>query len=68
MNRPIKDATVKRCHDQPRAYLQFYVAACCHARRLTTLRGLTPCEFISRTWAKEPDLFRLDPAHHIPGL
>jgi hypothetical protein len=24
-------------------------------------------EFICQAWAKEPDRFRLDPSHHIPG-
>jgi hypothetical protein len=38
-----------------------------HARRLKTLRGLTPYEHILQVWTKEPDRFRLDPSHHIPG-
>ncbi len=36
-----------------------------HARRLKTLRGLTPNEFICQVSAKEPDWFRLDPSHLI---
>jgi transposase InsO family protein len=71
MNRTIKDATVKRyhydTHDQLRAHLQLFVDAYNHARRLKTLRGLTPCEFVCHAWTKEPDRFRLDPSHHIPG-
>ncbi|MGW9822439.1 hypothetical protein ACUXK4_005034, partial [Methylorubrum extorquens] len=29
--------------------------------------GLTPYEFICQTWTKEPERFRLDPSHHMPG-
>jgi transposase InsO family protein len=71
MNRTIKDATVKRyhyeSHDQLRAHLQLFVDTYNHARRLKTLRGLTPYEFIHQVWTKEPNRFRLDPSHHIPG-
>jgi transposase InsO family protein len=71
MNRTLKDATVKRYHyesrDQLRAHLQLFVDAYNHARRLKTLRGLTPYEFIHQVWTKEPERFRLDPSHHIPG-
>jgi transposase InsO family protein len=71
MNRTLKDATVKRyhydSHAQLRAHLQLFVDAYNHARRLKTLRGLTPHEFIHQAWAKDPNRFRLDPSHHIPG-
>jgi transposase InsO family protein len=71
MNRTLKDATVKRCHcesrDQLRAHLQLFVDAYNHARRLKTLRGLTPYEFIHQVWTKEPERFRFNPSHHILG-
>ncbi|WP_458098487.1 IS481 family transposase [Roseomonas sp. WA12] len=71
MNRTIKDATVKQyhydTHEQLRSHLQLFVDAYNHARRLKTLRGLTPNEFIHQTWTKEPKRFRLDPSHHTPG-
>ncbi|HZG68523.1 MAG TPA: IS481 family transposase [Herpetosiphonaceae bacterium] len=71
MNRTLTDATVKRyhydSHDQLRAHLQLFVDAYNHARRLKTLRGLTPYEFVCQIWTKEPDRFRLDPSHHTPG-
>jgi transposase InsO family protein len=71
MNRTIKDATVKRyhydSHDQLRTHLALFVDAYNHARRLKTLRGLTPYEFICQAWTQTPDRFRLDPSHHIPG-
>jgi transposase InsO family protein len=71
MNRTIKDATVKRYHydnhDQLRTHLGLFVDAYNHARRLKTLRGLTPYEFVCQVWTKEPERFRLNPPHHIPG-
>jgi transposase InsO family protein len=71
MNRTIKDATVKRyhydTHEQLRSHLQLFVDAYNHARRLKTLRGLTPNEFIHQAWTKEPKRFRLGPSHHTPG-
>ncbi|MEM6441574.1 MAG: IS481 family transposase, partial [Pseudomonadota bacterium] len=38
------------------------------ARRLKTLGGLTPYEFICKTWTKERQRFTLDPTHQMPGL
>ena len=71
MNRTIKDATVKRyhyaSHDELRQHLQLFVDAYNYGRRLKTLRGLTPYEFICQTWTKEPERFRFDPSHHMPG-
>jgi transposase InsO family protein len=71
MNRTIKDATVKRyhyaSHDELRQHLPLFVEAYNYGRRLKTLRGLTPYEFICQTWTKEPERFRLDPSHHTPG-
>ena len=71
MNRTLKDATVKRyhydSHDQLRTHLRLFLDAYNHARRLKTLRGLTPYEFVCQVWTKEPNRFRLNPSHHIPG-
>ena len=71
MNRTLKEATVKRyhyeSHDQLRSRLQLFLDAYNHARRLKTLRGLTPYEHILHAWTKEPDRFRINPSHHIPG-
>jgi len=48
MNRTIKEAVVKRyhddSHDQPRTHLTEFMAAHTFARRLKTLGGLTPYE------------------------
>jgi hypothetical protein len=52
MNRTIKDATVKRynydSHDQLRTHLADLLAAYNFARRLKTLGGLTPYEYICK--------------------
>ncbi|MBY3123074.1 IS481 family transposase, partial [Rhizobium laguerreae] len=37
-------------------------------RRLKTLKGLTPYEFICRQWTSEPKNFSLKPIHQFPGL
>ena len=72
MNRTIKDATVKRfhydSHDQLRTHLADFLAAYNFARRLKTLSGLTPYEYICKIWTSEPDRFILDPIHQMPGL
>jgi transposase InsO family protein len=72
MNRTIKDATVKRyhydSHEQLRSHLADFMAAYNFARRLKTLGGLTPYEYICKVWTSEPDRFILDPIHQMPGL
>ncbi len=70
MNRTIKDVTVKcyhyDSHAELRAHLGLFLDAYNHARRLKTLRGLTPYEFVCQTCTKEPDRFRLDSSRHLP--
>ncbi len=72
MNRTIKDATVKRhfyeTHDQLRANLQNFVDAYNFARRLKTLKGLTPYEFVCKAWTSEPQRLKLNPLQQMPGL
>ena len=72
MNRTIKEATVKRfhyeSHDQLRVNLADFLAAYNFARRLKTLSGLTPYEYIAKTWTSEPERFIVDPIHQMPGL
>ena len=72
MNRTIKDATVKRFHyddhDHLRRHLQNFIDAYNFGRRLKTLKGLTPYEFIYKQWTGEPDRFKLNPIHQMPGL
>ena len=72
MNRTIKDATVRRfyyeSHDQLRRHLANFVSAYNFGRRLKTLKGLTPYEFICKTWASKPQHFTLNPLQKMPGL
>jgi transposase InsO family protein len=69
MNRTLKDATVKRyhygSHDELRHHLQLFVNAYNYGRRLKTLRGLTPYEFICKTWAEQPSRFTSDRAYEV---
>ncbi len=72
MNRTLKDATVKRYyydnHHQLRQHLYNFVNAYNFAKRLKTLKGLTPYEFILKTWQNEPNRFIVNPTHHMLGL
>ena len=71
MNRTIKEATVKRfhydSHQQFEAHLNVFIDAYNYGRRLKTLRGLTPYEYICKIWTSEPRRFKLDPTHQTPG-
>ena len=72
MNRTIKEATVKRFHydnhEQLTRHLEDFINAYNYGRRLKTLRGLTPYEFISKCWTKEPERFNINPIHQMPRL
>jgi hypothetical protein len=67
-----EDATVKRSfyesHNQLRTHLRDFVDAYNFARRLKTLKGLTPYEFICKAWTSQPERFKLNPLHKCPGL
>ena len=70
MNRTIKEATVKRfhcdSHRQLEIHLADFIAAYNFGRRLKTLKGLTPYEFIRKRWTAEPDRFTLNPLQQMP--
>ena len=72
INRTIKDATVKRyfyeTHDQLRTHLRDFVDAYNFGRRLKTLNGLTPFEFVCKRWTTDPERFTLNPLQQMPGL
>jgi transposase InsO family protein len=72
MNRTLKEATVRRYfydnHDQLRAHLAAFVDAYNFAKRLKTLKGLTPFEHICKCWTEDPNRFNVDPTHLSPGL
>jgi len=72
MNRTLKEATVQRyyydSHKQLRRHLDDFVNAYNFGRRLKTLKGLTPFEFICKTWTSQPQRFNLNPLQQMPGL
>jgi hypothetical protein len=72
MNRTIKEATVKRyyyeSHEQLKTHLQSFLMAYNYARRLKTLEGLAPYEFICARWETERERFTANPLHHTGGL
>jgi hypothetical protein len=72
MNRTIKEATVKRyhyeTHSQSKTRVTDFIAAYNYARRLKTLNGLTPYEYICKIWTAEPEMFIVNLNHHTLGL
>ena len=72
MNRTLKEATVRRyyyeTHDQLKSHMAAFVNAYNYAKRLKTLKGLTPFEFIVKCWTNEPQRFKVNPTHHSTGL
>jgi transposase-like protein len=72
MNRTLKEATVQRYyyenHERLREHLHTFVNAYHFAKKLKTLKGLTPYEFIIKSWQLEPNLFMINPHHFIKGL
>jgi transposase InsO family protein len=72
MNRTIKEATVKRyhypSHDHLKQHLHAFLMAYNFAKRLKTLKGLTPYEYICKIWTNEPDRFNVNPFQHTVGL
>ena len=55
-------------HQQLEAHLADFISAYNFGRRLKTLKGLTPCEFICKSWTAEPERFNLNQTHQMPGL
>jgi transposase InsO family protein len=72
MNRTLKDATVKKydyqTHHHLKEHLQAFLMADTFAKRLKTLKGLTPFEYLCQCWDKEPERFTITPYHHTLGL
>ncbi|UHC16223.1 IS481 family transposase [Methylobacterium currus] len=71
MNRAIKDATVKVFHfddlQSLKAHVLAFVTAFNVAKHLKALRWKTPFQTICQAWTKDPDRFKIDPHHLIPG-
>jgi len=72
MNRTLKEATVRAYHYENHKQLQAHLAAFLNAynfaKRLKTLRGLTPYEAVCNAWTEMPNRFRLPPSHLTVGL
>ena len=72
MNRSLKEATVRRYHYATHRRLKEHLAAFLDAynfaKRLKTLRGLTPYEAICNAWTDQPARFWYDPIHLTSGL
>jgi len=72
MNRTIKEATVRRYHyerhRQLSDHLNDFINAYNFAKRLKTLKGLTPFEYVTKCWSNLPKLFTSNPLHLFPGL
>lgn len=72
MNRTLKEATVKKyyyqTHKHLKQHLYDFVKAYNFAKRLKTLKGLTPYEYIVKQWQIQPERFILNPIHHTTGL
>jgi len=72
MNRTMKNATVKRFHyesqEQLRTHLADFMAGYNFGRRLKTLNGLTPYEYIARVLISQPGRFIINPIRQMPGL
>lgn len=70
MSRTIKATTAKRyhfdSHNELRAHLADFIAACDFARRLKTLSGLKPCEYTCKIWTSQPDRFIVTPINQMP--
>ena len=68
---PITDATTKAFHytslEELRSHLKDYLWAYNSARPLRALKGCTPIGFILEQWHKNPQHFKGDPVHYLPG-
>ena len=69
--RTLKDATVKAFHYETRgalsAHLLAFVTAYNFAKHLKALRWRTPYQAICDAWAVDPQPFKLNPHHLMPG-
>ena len=67
MNRTIKEAAVYRYYyvssEKLKQHLNTFLNAYHFAKRLKTLKGLTPYEFIKHYWTQKPEAFTLKPTH-----
>jgi transposase InsO family protein len=71
MKRTPTESTVKKYYHQTHQHLKEHLYAFLKvyncAKRHTTLKGLTPYEYICQYWQKELEHFTINPFHHIVG-
>ncbi len=71
MNRTVKDATTKTFHydtaELLRAHVLAFVAAYNFAKHLKALKWKTPFQAVCNAWTANPDMFKINPHHLIPG-
>ena len=67
MNRKIKEAVVYRYYyvssEKLKQHLNTFLNTYHFAKRLKTLKGLTPYEFIKDYWTQKLESFKLKPTH-----
>jgi transposase InsO family protein len=72
MNRTLKEGTVRRyyyvSHQQLKEHLYNFLNAYNFAKRLKALKGLTPYEYIIKSWQNKPKRFNINSFHHTLGL
>ncbi len=72
MHRTLKEQTVHRyfyeTHAQLRQHLEAFIQAYNFAKRLKTLKGRSPYEFICDRWQENPEVFHTEPHHLTAGL
>ncbi|ROT93427.1 IS481 family transposase [Altererythrobacter sp. FM1] len=72
MVRTIKEATVKSFHyasiQELRRHVSDWLIAYNFAKQLKALKFRTPYEAIEELWKSKPDVFIVEPNHHMPGL
>jgi transposase InsO family protein len=72
MNRTVKEATIKVFHysgfEALTAHVLAFVSAYNFAKHLKALRWQTPLKTICDAWTQDPNRFKLNPHHLIPGL
>jgi len=71
MNRSIKEATTKAFHypdlDALKAHVMAFVMAYKFAKYLRALEWRSPFQAAGDAWAKDPDIFNINPHHLIPA-
>ncbi len=71
MHRTLKEQTVYRyfyqTHAQLRQHLEAFIQAYNFAKRLKTLQGRSPYEFICDRWRENPENFHAEPNHLTTG-